>query len=80
MKNKWNIVEGDIDYVVKERFISGRITKKRWKKIDSFCRGNTKQYHCHHDFDCCGCVSSEYYEVKRIRGGVKLTHSIYFNY
>lgn len=79
-KNKWQITDGDIDFRTSVRFISGKITKKRWKFLDGFCRRKSYAAHCGCSHDCCGCVSSECYTLERVRGGVKLTYSVHFNY
>lgn len=40
------------------RRFTGRMTKGRWKAIRRWCRTHSwrREGHCHHDYDCCGCL------------------------
>jgi hypothetical protein len=57
---------------------SGRMTKERYKKLDSFCRLNSRpfRYRCGHDWDCCGCIFavSMSFEYRHNQVTVHLTH------
>jgi len=70
----------DFDYKIYERHFSGKLTKCRYKILDSFCRKNSFHTHCGHEWDCCGCLcgQSMSFEYKHNQVTVTLTQS--FNY
>ena len=55
---KWQIQDDQegMDTVTEECRFSGRLTKARYKALSRYCRANSWRSHCHHDYDCCGCV------------------------
>ena len=64
---KFKTVEGDVDSRIYEAEISGRFTKKRFKVIFSNVRklfNLGRAGYCGHEWDCCGCLSSQYAEIR----------------
>jgi hypothetical protein len=54
---KFNALDGDCDYRTFQKKISGRITKMRWKLLDSYARRlSFSGGNCGHEWDCCGCL------------------------
>lgn len=78
--HKFKIADSDIDYKTYEYSFSGRMTKLRWKLLDRYVRKHNLRTHCHHEYDCCGCVSSTYMDIDYGKNLVKLTYTINFNY
>lgn len=74
--------ESDFDYRKYERVFSGRMTKKRYKIIDRFCRTRSRRprYRCGHDFDCCGCMCGQHlsFSYQKNQVIIYLQHS--YNY
>lgn len=71
----------EYDYKIYERHFSGRITKGRYKKIDSFCRKNSfRSRHCGHEYDCCGCLCSQRLEFSYQKNQITITLTQSFNY
>lgn len=62
------------------REFTGKMTKRRWEIIDSYCRRNSFRDHCGCEWDCCGCLCGQSmsfsYKYNQVRIG--LTQS--FNY
>jgi hypothetical protein len=69
---KFKLHDGDYDYSVSHRIISGKFTKQRRKKIEKIVRkynyiwsapygrsSNGYAYTCGCTRDCCGCISSK---------------------
>lgn len=56
----------DSDYAYRkyERCFSGRMTKKRWQIISSFCRRNSYRNHIASDYDCTGQLCGHYMEFE----------------
>lgn len=77
---RFKVVEGDIDYSVMQRTFIGRMTKGRWFILHSFCRRHSLSEHCSHDFDCCGCLSSQSMEFDYKHNQVTITFTQSFNY
>lgn len=72
--------ECDIDYRVYSRVFAGRMTKGRWKILDSYCRKYSYTSHCHHEYDCCGCLHSQSLTFSYTRYQVVVTLIHHFNY
>jgi len=72
----------DADYRQYQRVFTGRMTKRRWKIIDRFCRLNTfrPHYRCGHDWDCCGCFCGQSMDFEYSRNQVVISFSKSFNY
>jgi hypothetical protein len=80
MRN-FKLIESDIDYSIYKRVFSGKITKKRYLKINKYCRKKSfRATNCGCSYDCCGCLSSQKltFEYKQNQIIVILNHS--FNY
>jgi len=78
---KFKIIEADIDYKMSERILTGRLTKLRYKVLDRYCRQRTfRAGNCGHDYDCCGCLSSQSLTFEHKHNRTVLTLSITFNY
>lgn len=75
-------VESDFDYRTYERTFSGRMTKARWKIIDSFCRAHSyhPRYRCGHDYDCCGCFCGQGMKFTYKHNQITVGFSQSFNY
>ena len=73
-------VSGDYDYKIYSRSFSGKMTKKRYKQLYHFCRLNSYSQHCHHEWDCCGCLHNQTlsFTYKHNQAIITLTQS--FNY
>ncbi len=52
----FNLVDGTDETSVYERKFSGRLTRKRYKLLDSLTRKRSYRENCGHEWDCCGCV------------------------
>lgn len=54
--------DSDFDYRKYTRTFSGKMTKKRYKMLDRYCRLHSRspRYRCGHDYDCCGCLCGQY--------------------
>jgi hypothetical protein len=79
MRN-FKLVESDYDFKAYQRVFSGRITKRRYKIIDSICRKKSYNQHCGCEHDCCGCMFAQSirFEYKHNRVVMTLTES--YNY
>ena len=81
---KWTEIEGDFDHRVRERILHGRMTHKRYKIIERYCRKNS--YYtpaCGHEWDCCGCVTSVIYKAYYTRvasNAFKVSVKIWISY
>lgn len=80
MKNKFIVVDGDMDFVTQKRYLTGRMTKKRWKIIDRYCRRMTYSNRCHHEWDCCGCLTGMDTSFTYQHNQVTIKQTIGFNY
>lgn len=78
--HKFVSMGGDCDYHIYERYFSGRMTKARYKALDGYCRRNTFRMHCHHDHDCCGCMTSQRVTFSYSRNCVVVSLSQHYNY
>lgn len=76
-EHKFQIEDGDFDFKLVQRTISGKITKKRRKAIEQIVRSfnrrwdapygispNGYAYRCGCIHDCCGCLTSKGMNVK----------------
>lgn len=80
MKN-FKQIEADIDYNVSERILIGRLTKLRYNALDRYCRASTfRAGNCGHEYDCCGCLSSQSLTFEHKHNRTVLTLSLTFNY
>jgi hypothetical protein len=80
MKN-WKKIEGDIDYTIFQKEFSGKLTAKRYKLLNRYCRKNTHRFeHCGHEYDCCGCISYMYTDFTYKHNLVTVTQTTQFNY
>lgn len=77
---KFTSMGADCDYHIYERYISGRMTKGRWKALDRYCRRNTYRMHCHHDHDCCGCMCSQRVSFTYEHNQVIISLAQHYNY
>ena len=60
-------IEAEMDSIISEAEIKGRFTKKRFKTISSNIRKRFnlgRAGYCGHEWDCCGCLSSQYAELR----------------
>ena len=55
-RRQWREIDIDSSYRTYELVVRGRLTRSRYKRIDRWCRKNTKHYRCGHEWDCCGCI------------------------
>jgi hypothetical protein len=63
------------------REFSGRMTKKRWKRLQRWARINTKDHgHCGHEHDCCGCMYKVEASVSYKFNQVTITLIGHYNY
>lgn len=79
---KFEIVEGDMDRVISERTITGRMTPKRFKILHRYARvnsPNSSELRCHHEHDCCGCVCDRSMELSATHTGATLKLTICYN-
>lgn len=81
-QSKWKKVDGDIDYQIVERVINAKLNKRWYKWFQRYCRKNTSTYSCHHEWDCCGCISSQYvaFRYSTKYNQVVITVQTNFNY
>ena len=64
MKNKWMIVDGDIDFMLQKRVLDSSLTYRNWKRLDRFCRKHSKSFHIASNYDCTGQICGTYYSLK----------------
>lgn len=92
MKN-FVLTESDFDIAVETRTIIGRLTRARKKLILNYVLNfnelhsapygvspNGYPYRCGHDYDCCGCLSSDSMRVLFYKHRAVITHSQHYNY
>jgi hypothetical protein len=74
--------ESEMDYRIYERIFSGRMTKRRYKIIESFCRRYTYRpyYNCGHEYDCCGCFCGQNMSFTYKQNQVVIRFTQSFNY
>jgi hypothetical protein len=78
---KFNLIDGDMDYRTYEHIINGRMTKLRYKILSRYARKKSwRDSGCGHEWDCCGCMTSEYMSLNYIDGVWRITISQNFNY
>lgn len=80
LAHKFVSMGGDFDYQIFERHFSGRLTKSRYKALDSYCRRNTRHWRCHHEHDCCGCLCSQRISFSYKHNQVIISLSQGYNY
>jgi hypothetical protein len=93
LSNCWQLLRDDIDSVVYTRFLSGRITKKRFEIIKRFVKTynhamsapygvspNGYAYRCGHDWDCCGCLTSTSITMSAAKNEILLVLQSNYNY
>jgi DNA modification methylase len=79
--NKFKAVfNGDEDNKNYERSFSGRLTPKRYKLLERFCRKNTYSSRCYHKWDCCGCLCRQDMSIIYKHNRVTITLVQSFNY
>lgn len=72
--------ESEYDYKQFERVFSGRMTKKRWQVISSFCRRNSYRNHIASDYDCTGQLCGQYMEFRYSRNQVVIRLCMSYDY
>ena len=77
---EFTLIDGDFDYRRYEKAIDGRMTKLRYKIISRYARKKSWREHCGHEWDCCGCMFAESYNLSYTNGIWKLTVGQSFNY
>jgi len=93
LSNCWQLLRDDLDSVVFTRFLSGRITKKRYEIIKSYCKRynrinsapygvspNGYAYCCGCEFDCCGCIISTSITMSAAKDEILLVLQSNYNY
>jgi hypothetical protein len=55
--------DSNYDYRKFERCFSGRMTKRRWQILNSYCRRNSYRIHIASDYDCTGSLCGHYMEL-----------------
>jgi hypothetical protein len=61
---KFKLVDGNESSIVYERKFSGKMTKKRYKFLDSWTRRKSYREHCGCEWDCCGCLFAVSYNFR----------------
>jgi len=93
LSNCWQLLRDDLDAVVHTRFLSGRITKKRYQIIVAYCKRynnrnaapygvspNGYAYNCGHDWDCCGCLITSRINMSAAKDEILLVLQSNYNY
>lgn len=70
----------EYDYRVYQRSFSGRMTKKRWKKIDAYCRRNSFSSRCGCEHDCCGHLCRQHFSFTYSLNQLVINVTRSFNY
>lgn len=79
--NRFNeLPESQYDYKKFERCFSGRITKKRWQLINSFCRRQSYRIHICSDYDCTGKLCGQYMNFSYKHNQVVITLTMSYDY
>ena len=79
--NKFSpLPDSEYDYEKYERSFSGRMTKKRWQIISSFCRRNSYRNHIVSDYDCTGQLCGHYMEFNYSKNQVVVKLSMSYDY
>lgn len=80
--NGFQLVESDMDYRVAQKTISReKLTPSRFKAIHRFARKNSfSTVNCGHDFDCCGCLCSQQFEIGYTPENIVIRVTESFNY
>lgn len=75
------LYRGDYDSKEYIRTFSGKITKGRYKALESYCRRYSFcTSACGHDYDCCGCMCGQSLELSYKHNRVTIIVSQSFNY
>lgn len=72
--------EGEFDSQTFMREFTGRMTKKRWKIIQSVCRRHCKHLPCDCEHDCCGCVCGKHMSADYKHNQVTIFYRESYNY
>jgi hypothetical protein len=93
MSNSWHLLRDDLDSLVLTRFLSGRITKKRFEIIKRYVKTynhamsapygispNGYAYTCGCEYDCCGCLISTSVTMSAAKNEILLVLQSNFNY
>jgi hypothetical protein len=75
-----DISNSNFEYSTLIRVFTGRITKRRYKLIDSYCRNKSYSTHCSHEWDCCGCLHNQSVSFSYSFNQVKIKITQSFNY
>ena len=77
---KFKFVNGDESSNHYERTLNGKLTKNRYKLLQSYVRRKSYTENCGCDWDCCGCLFEVSYKLKVNNNQVTIQMSEYRNY
>lgn len=81
MKKFVRSADSEMDYMIYQREFSGRLTPARYKQLDRYCRRNSfRPGRCGHQWDCCGCLVSQFMSFTYNHNQVVVTLVRIFNY
>lgn len=72
--------DSEYDYRKFERCFSGRMTKKRWQLINSYCRRNSYRNRIASDYDCTGQLCGHYMEFSYSHNQVVIKLNMSYDY
>jgi hypothetical protein len=72
--------DSDFAYRKFERVFSGRMTKRRWQIISSFCRKHSYRPRVYSDYDCTGALCGHYMEFTYTRNQVSVQLAMSYDY
>ncbi len=73
--------ESDIDVRIFDAVLIQQMNKQQYKDFSHKLRVNDKSYHCGHEHDCCGCISSERIDLEYVSQSIfKLQYRVNLNY
>jgi len=79
-KNRFKLIDSDIDSKTWEYSFSAKLTKGSYKRLARYCRKNTTGINCGHSHDCCGCLCEVRTTFTYHANQVVITHKRLYNY
>jgi len=78
--NKWIPVNGDIDFTQEIRVINYPINRINTRRLNKFCRDNSRRIPVYSEYDCTGQVCGVYYSVGKINNYYIVERVTHFDY
>ena len=80
LNNKYTLIEGDYDYTIHQRIITGRYTERRMNIIQEYCEGRSGRIPVYSEYDCTGNLCGVYLKAEYSLNAFKITITHAYDY